>query len=532
MHAVSEVESKTARVEAVIAEAERARSLGAWREAADRYLQAARLGDRNAADHFQLRAANCLIHTGALGPAWRILRTLLEQCDVQPPSSAAKALIGTTWRRGRFVLRRPDLEDEELESPADERKRFVLESAAETVALVHTALADALRTHHLVEAARSGDTSARCRAIASEVAMQTRIGGPFDKSVKKLLDRCTELAAETGEPRDEAWRQLAIANYEFSHGRWRNCVDACEAANAIFLELADEDVEVGNERARVAALHWFSLAWLGELPTLRAILDRTIAQAEADKDSLVLLEALTGQPMLVWLAADEVDAARSRASELMRHHRALAGAPWPESGYRRQHYRDLMADVHASLYRGDPLPAWAEIQRQWRELESAFYLPMRSIGLEVRSARARVGLAMIELYLRDPELANARIQAEPGLGGWDRERLIADVKTQLDLITREQSCVAPALASLLAAGLANVEGRREQALIQLDAAVRSFDSVEMALHRECARYALGELIGGSEGGQLQDRAQAWMQRAGVEKPRKLAASQAPGFELA
>ncbi len=528
---MSEVDSKTARVAALIAEAERARGHGGWREAADRYVRAARLVERGKADEFELRAADCLIRTGALGRAWRILRELLEQCGVQPPTSPAKALIGTTWRRGRFVLRRPDLDDEGLESPADERKRIVLEAAADTVALVHTALADALRTHHLAEAARSGDASARCRAIANEVAMQTRIGGPFDKSVKKLLDRCAELAAQTGERRDEAWQQLAIATFEFSHGRLRACVEACEAANAIFLELADEGVEVGNERSRVAALHWFALAWLGDLPALRTILDRAIAQAEADKDSLTLLEALTGQPALVWLAADEVDAARSRATELLRHHRALPGAPWPESGYRRQHYRDLMAEVHASLYRGDPLPAWAALNRDWRELESAFYLPMRTIGHELRSARARVGLAMVELFTRDPQLAAARVQAEPGLGGWDRERLLDDVKTQLEQIAREQSCIAPALASLLAAGVANLEGRREEAQIQLDVAVRGFNSVDMALHRECARYALGELIGGSEGGQLQDRAQAWMLRAGVVVPRKLAASQAPGFAL-
>jgi len=53
----------------------------------------------------------------------------------------------------------------------------------------------------------------------------------------------------------------------------------------------------------------------------------------------------------------------------------------------------------------------------------------------------------------------------------------------------------------------------------------------MALHRECARYALGELIGGHEGGQLQDLASAWMTGVGVVDPRRFASSQAPGFAL-
>src|SRR5690606_21111976 len=185
-----------------------------------------------------------------------------------------------------------------------------------------------------------------------------------------------------------------------------------------------------------SALHWFALAWLGEFGALRVHLDRAIAQAESDKDSLMLLEALTGQPMLAWLAADEVDEIRQRANDLLRHHRAIPGAPWPESGYRRQHYRDLMAEAHASLYRGDPIPAWAALNAQWRELESAFYLPMRTIGLEIRSARARVGLALVERFIQDPELSRARMLAQPGMssswGSWDQARLLADVKTQLE----------------------------------------------------------------------------------------------------
>jgi hypothetical protein len=517
----------------LIDEAERARGHGGWREAAERYLQAAKLlaaSDRRKADTLELRAADCLIRAGSLGPAWRIMRALLEQCEISPPTSATKAVLGTAWRRGRFMLRGAEGEVEQTPTAADLRRCAVLEGAAESVALVHTALADSLRTHLLAEVARCGDTSARCRALASEIAMQTRLGGPLDRSVKKLLDRCAELARQTGEPRDEAWRQLAVATYEFSHGRWRSCVEACEAAGAIFLELADEGLAVEHERTRVLALHWFALAWLGELEALRRHLDRAIAQAEADKDSLLLLEALTGQPMLAWLAADEVEGARKRAASLLRHHEPTPGAPWPASSYRRQHYRDLVAEVHAALYRGEPSSAWAAIHAQWHELESTFYLPTRTIGLELRSARARVGLAMIERFDRDADLAAAKLRAA-GAHGWDRGRLLTDLRSQIEHIEREQSCVAPSLASLLSAGLANLEGRREAAQIQLDAAVRGFNSVDMALHRECARYALGELIGGGEGGQLQDRAAAWMTQATVVVPRRMAAAQAPGFGL-
>jgi hypothetical protein len=513
-------------------EAREAERRGSWREAATGYLEAAKHLDPELSPEqrcsLRLHAADCHIRGGALGHGWSVLRELLEQYGVPTPNSSTKALLGTTWRRGRFLLKDAGLDGEvEVRSSNDTLRMLVLDHAARSLTMVNTALADALRTRHLTEVARFGDASERCRALASEIAMETRIGAPFDRSVKKLLERCTQLAAQTGEPLDEAWRQLGIATYEFSHGRWRHCVEACVIAEQIFAELADAGREIGHEHARVAALHWFALAWLGEFGELHRRLDHAIFQAERHKDSLMLLEALTGQPMLVWLARDEVDDVRARTRVLLVRQRAVSGAAWPESGYRRQQYRDLMAEVHASLYRGDVTPAWAALIEQWRELESAFYMPMRTLGLEIRVARARTGVALIEQFDRDEALTQLSLRS----GEWDRARVLADVTGLLDMTRRDSNCVAPALTSLLGAGVCQLQGQSEEAQIKLDAAVREFNSVDMALHRECARYALGELIGGGEGAALQDKAEQWMREREVVNPRKLAASQAPGFGL-
>src|SRR5690606_28352698 len=131
-----------------------------------------------------------------------------------------------------------------------------------------------------------------------------------------------------------------------------------------------------------------------------------------------------------------------RAAELLERHRGMLSAAWPESAFRRQQYRDLMAEVHAALYGGDASAAWAALMTAWPELESAFYLPMRTIGLELRSARARVALALAEQLDRDGELTRARLQAQPALASasWDRARLLLDVKATIDLIRRESNC--------------------------------------------------------------------------------------------
>ena len=145
---------------------------------------------------------------------------------------------------------------------------------------------------------------------------------------------------------------------------------------------------------------------------------------------------------------------------------------------------------------------------------------------------------MIEQFDRDVALTRERLCAKPNLsaggrsGEWDRARVLADVTGLIDVTKRDSNCVAPALTSLLSAGVCQLRGQLEEAQIKLDAAVREFNSVDMALHRECARYELGELIGGGEGAQLQEQAQKWMLEREVVNPRKFAASQAPGFGLA
>src|SRR5690606_14518640 len=100
------------RIAQLVAEAEAARRRGNWREAAGWYLDAAQVPDArlSPSDRIRhrfamtLRAADCHIRGGALGHGWALLRPLLEQTDVEVPSSATGALIGATWRRGQFML--------------------------------------------------------------------------------------------------------------------------------------------------------------------------------------------------------------------------------------------------------------------------------------------------------------------------------------------------------------------------------------------------------------------------------------------
>ncbi len=521
-------------------------SIGRLPEAAARYLEAAKLTgspgqglaltavQNSEVRELSLRAGELYIKAGLLGEGWRVMRELLAAFDVKVPTSPVQAMVGANWRRARFLLRKLDLDKPAAPSSPEEQTRLdVLWTVSTSLSMVNHMLSDAFRTMVLVDFAKLASPSLRCRVLAIEVSMESYTGGPFERSATRLLAQCETLSKRTGNRYDEAWRLLAVVTVEFTHGRWRACAQACEQADTIF---RDECTGVAWERSTVATYHWFALAWLGDLAELDARLGDFIADAEAREDVFGLVEAYTGQVVLAWLAADQVDLARERAQAGMIRSTAqhTSETSWPEHSYRRQHYCDLMASTHVALYRGDPASAWQALLGQWKDMQSAFFIALRTVGLEIRFARARVALAMIELFTRDPAHARAQLYAlDPRLAGqWTLAKLTADARQQIEVMRKDANRFGQPMADLIEAGLEALEGRRAAAKPLLANAVSGFDAVDMALHRECARYGLGELIEGSEGQAMQALALEWMRGQGVVEPRKLAASQAVGFGLA
>lgn len=513
--------------------------LGQRRRAARRKLDAAErhaaLSKHERALALELEAAALLIADGRLADGWRVLEPLLVKLDVPIPGSSAEALLRANWRRGRLLMRRRELTAPGIREHASPQTRARLDAlwfTSTRLAVVSRALSDALRTYHLDLVLRHGDESDRARALAYEVAVENHIGAPFDRTARRLYEACAELCERTQDGVDEAWRQTASASNEFCMGRWHRCAAACEAADARL----EEHEGVAWERSMVASYHWFALAWMGEFNRLRPMLATAAALAETRDEPFNLLEVYAGQPVLMWLADGKGELARDRAQAALARVSAPPGTHWPVASYRRQHYCDLVAHTHASLYAGDPSGAWAALLHQWRELEMAYFVSMRTVGLELRFARARAAMGLVEARRRG-QLDEARLHAQPGGAGWDPARwtdarLLADARKHIDTIAKDPiACFAPAMAKLLDASYVNLEGDRARARVLLDEAVRGFSAVDMRLHRECARLALGTLIGGQEGEDVQAQAQAWMDAQGVVDARRLAASQVVGFGL-
>lgn len=484
-------------------------------EAARRYLEAARAsgGDTGA---LHTRAAEQYIKGGFIDEGWREMRGVLEGLRVPIPTSSLGAVGAASWRRMLFLLRRVDARRRTFPDALPARERPLLTAlwtASTSIVMVNPHLADAFRMIHLRRALAIGDTSTVCRALAYEAAMETHIGGALlDRSVEHLLAQVADLAARTGDPYDAAWHELAVANVAFTHAQWRRTAEACRRADAIFREQCPGSAW---ERVTVAIFHHCALAMLGELRELLARLEELAEDARLRGDIHARCEAFVGEPMLAWLAADRGDEARAQARAALGR-QAPRSRSWPESGYRRQQYADMLASTYAAHYRGDPWPAWTEVLENWPGLRSSLLLPLRCTGLELRWARARAALAAA---------------ATPGPAGtrWTRSALLDDARRQIGGIKRDPLELGGPVASILRAGIARIEGREREAARLLEEAVAGFDRLDMALHREAARMALAELIGGDRGEALRRGAEAWMAEQGVARPRALAAAVAPGL---
>ena len=88
-----------------------------------------------------------------------------------------------------------------------------------------------------------------------------------------------------------------------------------------------------------------------------------------------------------------------------------------------------------------------------------------------------------------------------------------------------------AFADLFDASSSAVEGQTDAAVAGLKRAVESLDAVDLNLYAACARWRLGNLLGGDEGAALRARARQFMEDAEIRAPEKVLRLLAPGFDV-
>ena len=470
-------------------------------EAAVAFEAAARVAFDDAEVRLALRgqAAEQFFYGGELHKGLEVLQGVLGDVGVRTPAGPLARSIVATGLRARFLVSRPRVRA--VPAPLDARTRARLDALWRVingiVMLDHT-LGDVLAGKHLLEALRMGDASRTFRALGLEAAFESNIGGPWlRRRSHRLLTELEEAARRSGHPFDRAYLAHCRACCAWFEGRWRASIEFGAEAEEGFRR-------VGGAAWYLTVLHGFMLSALahrGDLRALSAKQNILIADAKRRGDMYALRVFRTGDAVLAWLAADEPDAAVRIADETLGEYRM--------DRFTSQHRHHLVATVQSHLYAGDAEKAWARVEQAWRPLQWSGFLWLECLGTQLRYLRASAAIARARM------IPPGRVH----------HTLLGAAAAEARRIRRRQVPMAAPMAAAIEAALAGATGRRELQIDALRAACDGFNSAEMGLHREAARWHLADLL--PDGEALREVSAAWMCEQGVVSAARMARALVP-----
>jgi serine/threonine protein kinase len=472
---------------------------GRGAEAARLYLEAARVAPPAERMGLEQAGANQLLMCGQIQEGTRILRTVLARHGRGAPDSLWSALLWflvyTIWLR--IIGRRFNGRARGDVPLADREHLRALYATVTGLALVDSIVGASLLARFRVTALRSGDDEAVAAAAALGAVQLATAGGPESEGERVLAQLATDIAERM--PLAERPTQALQGMYSmrcFLRGRWREAWEAQEKAQAVSAGSREWNAHA------VAVYAEFALGFLGQPAELARRLPALLTDAERRGDRLKVVNLRTGVVPLVHLASDDPDGAR----------RQVAGsiAQWPEPGFLLQHWRAMIAEVEIHLYEEKGLLAYEGLARHARAYRRSLFGIAQYVRAITAFAQARSAIASI--------------RHSPGL----RRQRLREAARICGRLEREAVPWIAVLASLVAAGVANADGRSADACLHLGRAADRAGAAEMALHEAAARHRLGSLIGGDEGRALVQQAESAMRIKGVEAPGRYAAMLLPG----
>ena len=474
---------------------------GRGREAAQAYQEAAAGAPGLERAELQRAAAVELLAAGRIDEGGAMLHRVLTAVGLRAPRSPLGALLVLLFFSLWVRIRGPKFKERSPEEVTrEERARIdALFAAAIGFDVVDVILGASMTARHLVAALRAGDRFQVLRATTLDASMLAAAGGTPSNLESQLVDIARRLAEKEERAEGKALFEGSHGVGVYLRGHWREAL-------ALFDSSQSKVQNHGHSAGWQANAHVFScwtLNLLGEHAELARRHARLLADAERRGDMYTSVQLRDGSLAIVWLAADNPDAARRHARESM--------AMWSHTRYLLQHWHQMFGEAEIELYVGDGAKAYARIDKDAAALK-------KSLLLNVQHMRAQT------LFLRGRS-AIASVDAEPARGP---ARVAEARRLARDLEKENMAWVAP-FAAILLAGAASVEGDTGGAATFLRSAIERAEAADMSGYASAARHQLGVLLGGSEEGEvLVAGARAAMAEQGICVPDRFASTLVPG----
>ncbi|WP_437970524.1 AAA family ATPase [Sorangium sp. So ce260] len=491
-----------ARRELLVRRATALANAGRCRDAAPLFLAAAAGAAPAVARDLRRRATEQYLVGGHLEEGTGVLVPLLDEVGLSYPATTARAVLTAVALFARVRLRGQAFQERAAaEIPPEVLTRIDL-CLAVSKALTDV---DPLRStvfllRSLLLSLHAGEPSRVALGLSAFGLISAFQGTPAAiEEGSRLLARGEAIAQRLAQRQLGSVIRIYVGTAFLVRGEWREALDHYDETRR---QLEEHCVGVEMERNLTQAGAVVALEALGRFVDLaeRTASWRRSATAVGNLFASVSATIASAVPLL---ATDDAAEARRCVREVV--------ARWTRGALHVQHMYALRLEILADLYEGEPDAARSRLLAEWRGIERSQQLRVQPARMDMLLLRARTAIAA----------AAARRSG--------REPLLREAEADAARLEREVRRDGAPLAALLRAGIARLRDRPSEAIVQLGAAARGFDAVDMALHGACARRGRGELLGGDVGRALIAQADAAMAQQGVRRPERWTSLYLPGF---
>ena len=474
---------------------------GRGAESARTYLTATAGADAVERLELQRLAALQFLRSGHIDDGLATLRTVLAAVGLKLLPTPRWAFWALVFQRVRLMLRGLRFRPRAVADidPAELTRLDICQSAAIGLSMVDTLQGAYFQTRSLLLALKVGERDRLVTALAMEAGHTSVEGSRTRRRTQRYLETVEALARQVNHPYAHALVSLARGIAAALGGEWREGQRLCDETERI---LRDSCTGALWELGTVHRFALWPLMFMGEVVEINRRLPRLLKEARERDDLYEETNLCLVVRTFARLAADEPQRARDELAQVMER--------WSHQGFHVQHMNRLFDETQIDLYRGDGAIAWQRLQDAWPALKRSHLLHVQQVRIVMLDQRARSALAQAD--------------------GKDSASWLRLAERDARALRREQLLWSDGLAQMTQAGIEFHRGDRRRSAEILRDAITAFTTTHMHLHAAAARRRLGQMLGGSQGEDLVQQAEEWMNGQTIRNLERMTGMLAPGWK--
>lgn len=422
-----------------------------------------------------------------------VCRTFGLSVPTSPQRAVVKMLVNRIWLlAGGMTVR-----ERAIASQRDLQKIDLTWSATIGLLSIDPFRAAYFHTQNLHLAKRSGDVCRISRALALEAVIVGMTGGKTRLRSLRIQEQAEVLADRTGDAYLSGLTKATRAMVLYMLGELKKPLELFGQADNI---LRHQCTGVSWELDTVNLYSIWCLSFMGEIAELSRRVPGVLKEARGRGNLYLAISSAARAETMICLGADAPDSAAERLGVTMQE--------WQDRDFQLQNHVALVAQTQIDLYRGDGNSALNRLEAGWPSIRKSQLLRIQVLRTYIHYLRACSALA-------------AASRAPNG------HRYLNSAARDASHIERERIPFAEAASSLIRAGIAGCSGDRIGCARLLESAATRFEALDMQLYSCAATRRRGEVLGGSEGTALIERANAWMDKQRIVNPEAMARMHVP-----